>query len=93
MWGSLIALMAAYALYHIVQYVGTEVTLAEVGHVFVLGLITLLRVAGLILIASLIWVPLGVMIGLRPSLAEKSSPSRSSSRRSRRTCCSRCSSL
>lgn len=42
-WGTLIALMAAYALYHIVQYVGTEVTLAEVGHVFVLGLITLLR--------------------------------------------------
>jgi NitT/TauT family transport system permease protein len=73
-WGSLIALMAAYALYHIVQYVGTEVTLAEVGHVFVLGLITLLRVAGLILIASLIWVPLGVMIGLRPSLAEKIQP-------------------
>ncbi|AVE05138.1 ABC transporter permease [Pseudomonas sp. R11F] len=73
-WGTLIALMAAYALYHIVQYVGTEVTLAEVGHVVVLGLITLLRVAGLILIASLIWVPLGVMIGLRPSLAEKIQP-------------------
>jgi NitT/TauT family transport system permease protein len=73
-WGTLIALMAAYALYHIVQYVGTEVTFTEVGHVVVLGLITLLRVAGLILIASLIWVPLGVMIGLRPSLAEKIQP-------------------
>ncbi|NWB06636.1 ABC transporter permease subunit [Pseudomonas sp. D5002] len=73
-WGALIALLAAYALYHIVQYVGTEVTLAEVGHVFVLGFITLLRVAGLILIASLIWVPLGVMIGLRPALAEKIQP-------------------
>ncbi|TFY91849.1 ABC transporter permease subunit [Pseudomonas nabeulensis] len=73
-WGTLIALMAAYALYHIVLYVGTEVGLAEVGHVFVLGLITLLRVAGLILIASLIWVPLGVMIGLRPKLAEKIQP-------------------
>ncbi|TFF13100.1 ABC transporter permease subunit [Pseudomonas sp. BCA14] len=73
-WGTLIALMAAYALYHIVQYVGTEVTFAEVGHVVVLGLITLLRVAGLILIASLIWVPLGVMIGLRPKLAEKIQP-------------------
>ncbi len=73
-WGTLIALLAAYALYHIVQYVGTEVTLAEVGHVCVLGLITLLRVVGLILIASLIWVPLGVMIGLRPKLAEKIQP-------------------
>ena len=73
-WGSLIAVLTAYALYHIVMYVGTEVTFAEVGHVFVLGLITLLRVSGLILIASLIWVPLGVMIGLRPRLAQKIQP-------------------
>ncbi|WP_449102714.1 ABC transporter permease [Pseudomonas extremaustralis] len=73
-WGALIAALTAYALYHILRYVGTEVTLGEVGHVVVLGLITLLRVVGLILIASLIWVPLGVMIGLRPSLAEKIQP-------------------
>ena len=73
-WGTLIAVLTAYALYHIVMYVGTEVTFAEVGHVFVLGLITLLRVTGLILIASLIWVPLGVMIGLRPRLAQKIQP-------------------
>ena len=73
-WGTLIALLTAYALYHIVLYVGTEVTLTEVGHVLLLGFFTLLRVAGLILIASLIWVPLGVMIGLRPALAEKIQP-------------------
>ncbi|KIK87577.1 ABC transporter permease subunit [Pseudomonas sp. W15Feb9B] len=73
-WGALIALLTAYALYHIVLYVGTEVTIAEVGHVLLLGFYTLLRVAGLIFIASLIWVPLGVMIGLRPALAEKIQP-------------------
>lgn len=73
-WSTLIAVLTAYALYHIVMYVGTEVTFAEVGHVFVLGLITLMRVTGLILIASLIWVPLGVMIGLRPRLAQKIQP-------------------
>lgn len=73
-WGTLIALLTAYALYHIVLYVGTEVTIAEVGHVLLLGFFTLLRVAGLIFIASLIWVPLGVMIGLRPALAEKIQP-------------------
>jgi NitT/TauT family transport system permease protein len=73
-WGTFIALLTAYALYHIVLYVGTEVTFAEVGHVLLLGLFTLLRVAGLIFIASLIWVPLGVMIGLRPALAEKIQP-------------------
>ncbi|KAF1029899.1 MAG: Bicarbonate transport system permease protein CmpB [Pseudomonas sp.] len=73
-WGTFIGLLTAYALYHIVLYMGTEVTLEEVGHVLVLGLITLLRVSGLILIASLIWVPLGVLIGLRPALAEKIQP-------------------
>jgi NitT/TauT family transport system permease protein len=73
-WGSLIAVLTAYALYHIVLYVGTEVTVGEVGHVFLMGFFTLLRVAGLIFIASLIWVPLGVMIGLRPALAEKIQP-------------------
>ena len=73
-WGALIALLTAYALYHIVLYVGTEVTIVEVGHVLLLGFYTLLRVAGLIFIASLIWVPLGVMIGLRPALAEKIQP-------------------
>ncbi|MDI2145696.1 MULTISPECIES: ABC transporter permease subunit [unclassified Pseudomonas] len=73
-WGSLIGLLTAYALYHIVLYVGTEVTFAEVGHVLLMGVFTLLRVAGLIFIASLIWVPLGVMIGLRPALAEKIQP-------------------
>jgi NitT/TauT family transport system permease protein len=54
--------------------VRTGVTLDEVGHVFVLGLITLLRVALLIAISSVIWVPLGVLIGLRPALAEKIQP-------------------
>ena len=35
----------------------------------VLGLITLLRVAVLIALASLIWVPIGVWVGMRPKAA------------------------
>ncbi|MDE1169563.1 MAG: ABC transporter permease subunit [Pseudomonas sp.] len=73
-WGIAIGLLTLYALYHILTYIGTEVTLAEFGHVMGLGCITLLRVVLLILAASLIWVPLGVMIGLRPQLAEKIQP-------------------
>ena len=38
------------------------------------GGITLLRVAVLIVIATLIWVPVGVAVGLRPHLAEKVQP-------------------
>jgi NitT/TauT family transport system permease protein len=68
-WGTLVILLTVYVVYRVVSYVRTGVDLAEVEHVLVLGLITLLRVALLIAISSLIWVPLGVLIGLRPALA------------------------
>ena len=73
-WGTLVILLTVYVVYRVVSYVRTGVDLAEVEHVLVLGLITLLRVALLIAISSLIWVPLGVLIGLRPALAEKIQP-------------------
>jgi NitT/TauT family transport system permease protein len=73
-WGVLVILLTLYVVYRVVSYVRTGVDLAEVEHVFVLGLITLLRVVVLIAISSLIWVPLGVLIGLRPALAEKIQP-------------------
>jgi NitT/TauT family transport system permease protein len=73
-WGILVLALTVYVVWRVVAYVRTGVTLDEVGHVFVLGLITLLRVAVLIAISSVIWVPLGVLIGLRPALAEKIQP-------------------
>src|SRR5438132_2081126 len=42
--------------------------------VFWLGLITAVRVMVLIAIASLIWVPIGVWIGLRPRIADRVQP-------------------
>jgi NitT/TauT family transport system permease protein len=45
------------------------VPVGEIGRVVVYGLITLLRVAVLIALASLIWVPIGVWVGLRPRVA------------------------
>lgn len=38
------------------------------------GIYTLIRVSVLIAVASLIWVPIGVLIGLRPRLAQKIQP-------------------
>ncbi|MBY8607844.1 MULTISPECIES: ABC transporter permease [Burkholderia cepacia complex] len=38
------------------------------------GLLTLTRVAVLIVIASIVWVPLGVLIGLRPRMTERVQP-------------------
>ncbi|MBR8176596.1 ABC transporter permease [Burkholderia ambifaria] len=73
-WGTFVILITVYVGWRVVGFVATGVTMADVGHVLVLGLITLLRVLVLIAIASVIWVPLGVLIGLRPALAEKIQP-------------------
>ncbi|MDP9584710.1 UNVERIFIED_ORG: NitT/TauT family transport system permease protein [Burkholderia contaminans] len=73
-WGTFVILITVYVAWRVVSFVATGVTMGEVGHVLVLGLITLLRVLVLIAIASVVWVPLGVLIGLRPALAEKIQP-------------------
>jgi len=58
----------------IVLYIRARVPAAEIGWVFVLGLITAVRVLVLIAIASVVWVPIGVAIGLRPRLADRVQP-------------------
>ncbi|CAD6556297.1 hypothetical protein LMG27952_06037 [Paraburkholderia hiiakae] len=73
-WAVFVIALTVFVVWRVVAYVRTGVTLDEVWHVFVLGLITLFRVLLLIVIASVIWVPLGVLIGLRPALAEKVQP-------------------
>jgi NitT/TauT family transport system permease protein len=73
-WAFVVLVATLYVVWRVVAYVRTGVTGAEVGHVFVLGFITLARVVVLIAISSLIWVPLGVKIGLKPAIAEKVQP-------------------
>ena len=73
-WYLLVVLLTLYAIWRIVAFVGTEVHWSDVGTVFLLGVITLSRVVILIALAVIVWVPLGVMIGLRPNLAEKIQP-------------------
>ncbi|WP_227106501.1 ABC transporter permease [Chromobacterium rhizoryzae] len=73
-WWLLVAALGLLASWKLLTFIHTEVGPAEVLRVLGLGLITLLRVTLLILLASLIWVPLGVHIGLRPALAEKIQP-------------------
>lgn len=50
------------------------VTFTEMRHIVLLGAFTGVRVMVLIVIASLIWVPIGVWIGLRPHIAAKVQP-------------------
>jgi NitT/TauT family transport system permease protein len=73
-WSIIVLALTVFVVWKVVAFVMTGVTWGEVGHVFVLGLITLLRVVVLIAIASVIWVPVGVLIGLRPALSAKIQP-------------------
>jgi NitT/TauT family transport system permease protein len=73
-WFVIVAIAAAYAAWKIISYVASGVGWGDVFNAFELGLFTLIRVVVLIAVASLIWVPIGVEIGLRPHLAEKIQP-------------------
>lgn len=74
LWSGLVILGTLALGLRVVSFVSTGVGLHDVLTVFGLGFLTLFRVLVLILLASLVWVPLGVMIGLRPRLAEKIQP-------------------
>ena len=73
-WNAFLALAAAYAVIRVGEFVKTEVSLAEVWHVFLLALATATRVIVLIALASIVWVPAGVWIGLRPRIAQTVQP-------------------
>jgi len=70
---ALLGLAAAAAVW-IIAFIRETVDLAEIGWVFLLGLATAARVLILIAVASLIWVPIGVAIGLRPHVADRVQP-------------------
>jgi NitT/TauT family transport system permease protein len=73
-WVIVIAVATLYALWRIGQFVTTEVSLQELGRVVLLGTFTMIRVIVLIALATVIWVPVGVWIGLRPGVAEAVQP-------------------
>ncbi len=66
--GVLIAILfgiVGYSTYFLFSYVPWY----SIEHVFILGLITALRVIILVILCSLVWVPIGIWIGLRPNVA------------------------
>ena len=73
-WVAFLALLALYALWEVAAFVQGEIVLAEVGRVFLYTVATFLRVSILIALASAIWVPVGVWIGLRPTIAHRAQP-------------------
>jgi NitT/TauT family transport system permease protein len=73
-WILIIVAVAAWAAWLTISYIATELNWSEVGRVFVLTFYTFLRVVLLMLLATLVWVPISVWIGLRPRWAEAVQP-------------------
>ena len=69
-WFVVIALALAFAVWHIGQILIASTSMAETLSVCVLALLTMLRVFVLIGLATLIWVPIGVWVGMRPRAAQ-----------------------
>jgi len=67
-----LAALVFYALWMLGSFIHAEVGWAEVGRVLVLGCYTMIRVVLLIALAALVWIPVGVRIGMNPRLAERS---------------------
>ena len=70
---ALVAVLGA-AVWRIVSFASAELSLGDLGEATWLGLITLARVAVMMILASAVWVPVGVWLGLRPVWARRAQP-------------------
>lgn len=68
-WNSLLIMIVLGILIFSALFILRNIPLSSIVHVFLLGLITALRVFILVILCSLIWVPVGVWVGLRPNVA------------------------
>jgi NitT/TauT family transport system permease protein len=73
-WLAGVTVLAALALWQVSQFILGGLSIMEVATAVGLGAITLARVVVLIALASVIWVPIGVWVGLRPRIARLVQP-------------------
>jgi NitT/TauT family transport system permease protein len=66
-----LAALVFYALWTLIRFIHAEVGWSEFGHVLVLGCYTMVRVIVLIFLAALIWIPVGVWIGMNPRMTDR----------------------
>jgi NitT/TauT family transport system permease protein len=74
LWYGLTASIIGYSVATVVRIAGTALSWGDLALVASNGTLTLLRVFILIALATVVWVPIGVAVGLRPRLAEKVQP-------------------
>jgi len=70
LWVSLIVAALVLSLWHIAVSLIKQTPLSEALRVSGLAFLTMLRVFILITLASIVWVPIGVWVGMRPSAAQ-----------------------
>ncbi len=74
LWLVLVGITSLAAAWLVIGYVARNLGWGDALLAFGSGMVTMLRVLLLIAVASLIWVPIGVWIGLRPRWAERLQP-------------------
>jgi len=73
-WYAMLGIIGFLALRYVFVFIHTSLEWHDITHVAFLATITLIRVVVLIILASLLWVPIGVMIGLNPRLTQMLQP-------------------
>ena len=74
LWNILVWGVLFFAAYEVFEFISPTITLHEVQHVALLGMATATRVIVLIVLSSLVWIPVGVWVGLRPRWVQKVQP-------------------
>ncbi len=74
LYNAVLILLCASLVFLAARFVLSEVGLPEVGHAAVLGLLTGARVLVLLVFSTLVWTPIGVVIGFHPKLARICQP-------------------
>jgi NitT/TauT family transport system permease protein len=69
-----VSVVVVYAAWRALAYVHHTVGAAEFGHALALGAATFTRVVILVAVATVIWVPVGVWIGLNPKVTRIAQP-------------------
>jgi NitT/TauT family transport system permease protein len=73
-WYAILVVFGAYVVWRVTSFVGSALGFSDVLGVFLRGMATLARVIVLIALASLVWVPVGIYVGLRPHLTRVVQP-------------------
>lgn len=74
LWYGCVIIILTISAYFVVNFIRESIDMKETLYVLMLGSFTALRVFILIMLCSLVWVPVGVYIGLRPKLARVVQP-------------------